>query len=78
MFMPTGEAYLLLKNGKYESIMLTDEVRPKEFIMNDEYVLKAVKRVGYENIEEIVYERNNHKTIVSMAEYYYEKAKELE
>ena len=76
--MPTGETYLLLTNGKKDCIMINDECKPKKFIMNSKYVLKAIKHVGYKNVDAIVYEWDNHKTVVSMAEYYYEHAKELE
>ena len=76
--MPTGETYLILKNGIEKTIMLSDEEQPRKHIFESEHVLNGVKSIGYENIDKIVYKRNNHKTIVSMAEYYYEHAKELE
>lgn len=76
--LPTGDTYLIFKNGKTESIMLTDETEPKKFIMNSKYVLEAIKYRNYKDIEAIVYEYNNHKTVVSMAEYYYENADKLE
>lgn len=76
--MPTGETYLLLKGGKQECVMLNDEIHPRKFIMEDKYVLGAIKRVGYQNVDAIVYERDGRKTIVSMADYYAERGQELE
>ena len=76
--MPTGETYLLLKDGTKDSIMINDEFHPRKFIMNDEYVLKAVKRNGYQNVEAIIYEWGNNTTRVSIADYYAEHGQELE
>lgn len=80
--MPVGETYLELNNGKHESIMLSDETQPKKHIMTSKYVLEAIKRVGYKNVKSIIhqpdYHNNKNKTVVSMAEYYYEHAKELD
>lgn len=76
--MPTGETYLILENGIKESIEMTDEANPRKYIMEDEYVLKQVKRVGYKNIISIMYERNGKETIVNMADYYAEHGQELE
>lgn len=76
--MPTGETYLLLKDDSKESIMINDEIQPRKFIMNDEYVLKAVKRHGYKNVKAIVYEWYSRKTVVPMADYYAEHGQELE
>ncbi len=76
--MPTGNTYLILRDGKQESIMINDEVNPRKFIMTDKYVLSAVKRHGYENVEAIVYERNDRKITIPMADYYAERGQELE
>ena len=80
--MPVGETYLKLTNGKLESIMMSDESKPKEHIMKSKYVFNAIKRVGYKNVEAIIYQPDYHynkrKTIVTMAEYYYERGQELE
>ena len=75
--MPTGETYLLMKGGKQESVMLSDEMQPRKHIMECKYVLSAINRVGYQNVDAIVYERNKHKTIVSMADYYAERGQEI-
>jgi len=76
--MPTGEVFLLFKNGKKESIAIEDMIQPKKEILEEDYILNAVKYYGYKNIDAIVYERNNKTTKVNMAEYYYENAKRLE
>ena len=76
--LPSGETYLLMKDGKMESIEMSDEVNPRKHIMNDKDILQWVKNRGYKNIEAIVYKRNNKKTIASMAEYYAEHGQELE
>lgn len=80
--MPTGETYLLLKDGKIDSVMLSDESNPRKHIMTDKYVLSAIKRVGYKNVESIVYtqnyKNNTNKVVVSMADYYAEHGQELE
>ncbi len=76
--MPTGDTYLLLNNGKTESIMLSDETQPRKHIMESKYVLSAIKRHGYKNVNAIVYERNNKKVVVQMADYYAERGQELE
>ena len=76
--LPTGEVYLILTNGKKDSIEISDLVNPKKEILEDKWLLEHIKKIGYQNVKQIVYERNNKKTIVEMAEYYYEKAKELE
>ena len=80
--MPTGDTYLLLKDGKQESIMLSDESNPRKHIMTNKYVLSAIKRIGYNNVEAIVYQPNykTHKneTKVLMADYYAEHGQELE
>lgn len=80
--MPVGETYLQLTNGEMRSIMMSDESNPRKNIMENKYVLQAIKAVGYKNVEAIVYQPDYHynkrKTIVTMAEYYYEHAKELE
>ena len=76
--MPVGETYLQLTNGKLESIMMSDEEKPKHHIMTSKYVLDAIKHVGYKNVKAIIYQPdyhyNKHKTIVPMADYYYEHA----
>lgn len=80
--MPRGETYLKLANGELKSIMMSDESNPKKHIFEDEYVLKAIKHIGYKNVEAIIYQpdyrNNNRKTVVSIAEYYYERGQELE
>ena len=80
--MPTGEVYLVMKDGKLENIMMTDESQPRKMIMNSQHILNAIKHRGYKNIESIVYstdyKHNGKKTIVSMADYYAEHGKELE
>ena len=76
--MPTGETYLVMKDGKLESIEMTDELKPIEYIMTDKYILQWVKKKGYQNVESIMYERNGKKAIVSMADYYAEHGQELE
>lgn len=80
--MPTGSTYLLLKDGKMRNIMMSDESKPREHIMTDKYVLQAIQAVGYKNVTAIIYQPNHrsskNQTKVSMADYYYEHAKELE
>lgn len=80
--MPTGETYLLLNDGTERSIALNDTTKPREFIMTNKYVLDAIKSVGYKNVQAIIYQPNfkvrKNLTKVSMADYYYEHAKELE
>ena len=76
--MPMGETYLLMKGGKQESVMLSDETQPRKHIMECKYVLSAIKRVGYQNVDAIIYERNGKKIKVSMEDYYAERGKELE
>lgn len=76
--LPTGEVYLTLKDGKKDSIEMSDLVNPKKEIMEDKWILKCIKKKGYQNIEAIVYERYGHKTVVPMADYYYEHADELD
>lgn len=80
--MPTGETYLRLINGKQRSVMLSDETNPRKHIMANKYVLQAIQAEGYKNVEAIVYQPDYHynknKTVVTMAEYYYEHADELE
>lgn len=75
--IPTGETTLVFKDGKVDSIALTDQSHPKSYILNDKYVLRAIKHYGYESIDKIRYERNGRRTEVSMAEYYYENADKL-
>lgn len=76
--MPTGELFLLLNDGKKESIAIVDLIQPRKEILEEDYILKAIKHYGYKNIDTIIYERNNKTTKVKMAEYYYENAKRLE
>lgn len=76
--MPTGEIWLEFKDGQTISIEMTDEVSPKKHILEDKNILQWVKKYGYENINRIIYKRNNFVTAVSMAEYYYENASKLE
>lgn len=76
--MPEGEVYLLMKDGKKDSIEICDLVNPRKEILTDKYVLIAVKKAGYKNIEAIVYERNDKRTVVKMADYYAERGQELE
>lgn len=76
--MPTGEVYLTLKNGKKDSIEMSDLSNPRKEMMEDEWVLKNIKRVGYKNVDSIVYERHNKKVIIPMADYYAEHGQELE
>lgn len=76
--MPTGEVYLILKDGKKDSVMLSDLTNPKKEILKDKYVLQAIKRVGYKNVSCIAYENGNHITQISMADYYAERGQELE
>ena len=75
--LPTGETYLVLNDNKKRSIMISDEIQPRKNILENKYVLQAIQAVGYENVNSIVYERNNKKVKVSMAEYYYENADKL-
>ena len=79
--MPTGETYLVMKDGKMESIMMSDEGNPKKHIMNDKHILETIKHKGYQNIDAIVYTTNykgGKETKVSMADYYAEHGQELE
>ena len=76
--MPTGEVYLILKDGTKKSIMLSDLVNPRKEIMESKWILDYIKHKGYKTIDAIMYERYGHKTIVPMADYYYEHASELE
>lgn len=76
--MPTGEVYLVLKDGKKDSIEISDLVHPKKEILEDKWILKRIKQLGYNNVDAIVYERHNHKTIIPMADYYAENGSELE
>ena len=76
--MPSGNIYLLFNNGKKETIMMTDMIKPKQEILENKHILSAIKHFGYENIDSIIYERNNKTIKVSMAEYYYENSKKLE
>ena len=75
--MPSGDVYLVFKDGKKENIMMTDLISPRKEILENKYILKSIKHYGYENIDSIVYERHGHTSKVSMAEYYYENAKKL-
>ena len=76
--MPTGEVYLLLKDGTKDSIEMSDLCNPRKEMMEDKWIVKAVKRVGYKNVEQIVYERYSNKTIIPIADYYAEHGQELE
>lgn len=78
--LPTGEVYLILKDGTKDSIEMTDLVNPKKEILEDKWLLDYVKKCGYNNVESIVYERKKYgeKVVVSMAEYYAEHGQELE
>lgn len=76
--LPTGEVYLILKDGKKDSIEFTDLASPRKEILEDKMILGKIKEHGYKNVEAIVYERYSKKTIVSMAEYYAEHGQELE
>ena len=76
--MPTGEVYLILKSGEKDSIEISDLVHPRKEIMEDKWLLQYIKKIGYEDVKQIVYKRHNHKTVVEMAEYYSENAKELD
>lgn len=80
--MPTGSTYLLLKNGKTRSFMMSDENNPRKHIMTNKHILMEIKAVGYKNVDAIVYQPNyrSHKNEVKigMAEYYAEHGQELE
>ena len=76
--MPTGEVYLLLKDGTKDSIEISDLANPRKEIMEDKWILQYIKKVGYNNVDVIVYERGNHIVQISMADYYAEHGKELE
>ena len=78
--MPTGEVYLVLKDGKKDSIEITDLVNPRKEILEDKWLLDCIKKMGYKNVEAIVYERKkyNEKVVVLMADYYAEHGQELE
>ena len=78
--LPTGEVYLVLKDGKKDSIEISDLSNPRKEILEDKELLDYIKKIGYNNVEAIVYERKkyNEKVVVSMAEYYAEHGQELE
>jgi cupin superfamily acireductone dioxygenase involved in methionine salvage len=76
--MPTGEVYLLLKDGTKDSIEMSDLSNPKKEIMEDEWILQYIKKIGYNNVDVIVYERDNYIVQISMADYYAEHGQELE
>lgn len=76
--MPEGEVYLILNDGKTYNIMLCDLEKPKKEMLEDKYVLQAIKRVGYNNVKCIAYTRGNYTAQISMADYYAERGQELE
>jgi len=79
--MPKGKTYLIMNDDNLETIDMIDELHPRQYIMNDEYVLNAVKHRGYQNIKAIVYNPNykGKKEIkITMAEYYAENGQKLE
>lgn len=76
--MPTGEVSLILKGGMEELIQISDLVNPRKEILEDKWIMKAINRHGYKNVEAIVYERYGKKTTVSIADYYAENGQELE
>ena len=76
--MPTGEVYLVFNDGKKESVEITDLLNPRKEILADKWLKGIVKKRGYNNIKEIVYERYGRKVIVPMADYYAENGQELE
>lgn len=76
--LPTGEVYLLLKDGTKDSIEISDLANPRKEIMEDKWILQYIKKVGYNNVAVIVYERGNYIVQVSMADYYAEHGQELE
>ena len=76
--LPTGEVYLVLKDGKKDSVEISDLSNPRKEILEDKELLDYIKKIGYNNVEAIVYERYNKKTTVSMADYYAEHGQELE
>ena len=76
--LPTGSVYLVYNDNQKECVMITDLVNPKKEILNDKWLLKHIKTKGYKNIKEIQYERDGRITKVSIADYYYENAKELD
>lgn len=78
--LPTGEVYLVLKDGKKDSIEIADLSNPRKEILEDKGLLDYIKKIGYNNVEAIVYERKkyNEKVVVLMADYYAEHGQELE
>lgn len=76
--MPTGEVYLVFNDGKKESVEIADLLNPRKEILADKWLKGIVKKRGYNNIKEIVYERYGRKVIVPMADYYAENGQELE
>ena len=76
--MPTGEVYLKLTNGEKDSIAMSDLVNPRKEIMEDKWILDYIKRIGYKNVEAIIYERYGKKVVIPMADYYAERGQELE
>jgi len=76
--LPSGETFLLLKDGSKESIAITDETNPRKYIMEDKDILEWVKTKGYKNVEAIIYTRNGKETTIKMADYYAEHGQELE
>ena len=76
--MPTGEVYLVFNDGTKSTIAITDLLNPRKEILADKWIRSIIKKRGYNNIKEIVYERDGRKTIVPMADYYAEHGQELE
>ena len=75
--LPSGEVYLILKDGRKDSIEMSDLVNPRKELLTDKWILKYIKEIGYQNVEALVYERDNTKVVVPMADYYAENGQEL-
>jgi hypothetical protein len=75
--LPNGEVFLLLKDGTKESIELVDLANPKKEMLESTHILKWVKKIGYDNISAIVYERYGKQIAITMAEYYSEHGQDL-